>query len=93
MDEVISLSVELGGRTYKLKTTLTDEEIFREAVKLITERMAVYAKSFTSQDKQDLLAMIAIEFSILHLKSTATNQKDIQIIKQKLSALDELLAD
>ncbi|KAF0199182.1 MAG: hypothetical protein FD166_807 [Bacteroidetes bacterium] len=72
MDE-LSISVVIADRTYKLKIERSEEEAVRAAARAIDEQMKNYASHFQYKDKQDLLAMVALQFS------TSTIELDNQI--------------
>jgi len=63
MDE-LSITVLIADRTYKLSIDRKEEENLRAAAKAIDEQMKTYANHFQYKDKQDLLAMVALQFSI-----------------------------
>ncbi|MHC1775072.1 MAG: cell division protein ZapA [Lentimicrobium sp.] len=63
MDE-LSINVLIADRTYKLTIERREEESVRAAAKAIDEQMKSYASHFEYKDKQDLLAMVALQFSI-----------------------------
>ncbi|NTW24116.1 MAG: cell division protein ZapA [Lentimicrobium sp.] len=62
MDE-LSINVVIADRTYKLTIERSEEETVRAAAKAIDEQMKSYGNHFQYKDKQDLLAMVALQFS------------------------------
>ena len=71
-----------------------DEENVRKSVKKIEERIKFYEKSYAIQDRQDLLAMCALQLCVKIEKSsllkTDSKQKiieDILEIKKSISHL------
>ncbi|MBE2247683.1 MAG: cell division protein ZapA [Candidatus Competibacteraceae bacterium] len=67
MDE-LSIKIHLADRVYPLTVKPDQEEIMRRASKIITERMKVYEANYSVKDKQDLLAMCALEFAVKSLE-------------------------
>ena len=63
MDE-LSINVVVADRSYKLTIERNEEESVRAAAKAIDEQMKTYATHFQYKDKLDLLAMVALQFSI-----------------------------
>ena len=59
----ISIRVQVADRQYPLKAQLHEEEYLRKAARLINEKLLGYSKSFSFKDKQDLLAMVCLEFA------------------------------
>ncbi len=59
----ISIKVTIAGRTYPLTIQREEEEGVRKAAKLINERVREYEENYTVRDKQDLLAMCALQLA------------------------------
>ena len=89
----LSITVIIADRPYKLSIKKEEEETVRKAAKIIDEQIKVYAKNFDFKDKQDLLAMVALQFttSSLHfekeLSFTNTN------LVESLESIDKVLSD
>ncbi len=67
MDQ-LTITVRIADRDYKLTVARDEEEIVRKSVKVIEKRLTEYAKSYAFKDKQDLLSMIALHYTIEALK-------------------------
>ena len=67
MDE-LSISIMVADRSYRLAIEKEHEELFRKAAKLIDKRIKDYSTSYAYKDKQDLLAMVALEYATKHLQ-------------------------
>jgi hypothetical protein len=84
----------IAGRPYKLKVT-PEEEIYcadKQAEKLNDKVQQLSGVSFTSKDKQDFLAMIALQQRVDLLKHKAPNEDQSEWL-EKIEALDKLLSD
>ena len=68
MDE-LSISLPIADRSYRLAIDKEHEELFRKAAKLIDKRIKDYSGSYAYKDKQDLLAMVALEYATGYLKN------------------------
>lgn len=90
--EDISITVKIANRPYKLTVNRNDEEIIRNASKLIDEKINEY-KSYYYKDYQDLLAMAILQFAT----ETCSYKKNEVVIsndlKNKLVQIDKLLDD
>ncbi|MBW7936023.1 MAG: cell division protein ZapA [Flavobacteriales bacterium] len=86
MDE-LSIKITLGDRVYPLTVKPEQEEYMRKASKLIAERMKVYEANYSVKDKQDLLAMCALEFAI---KSLELETRRALIDESTASQLEEM---
>ncbi len=62
-EKEISIKVTIGDRQYPLKIEASEEEYVRKAAKLINEKSKFYQENFQVKDKQDSLAMAALEFA------------------------------
>jgi cell division protein ZapA len=96
MDE-LSISVPVAERTYRLAIEKEHEELFRKAAKLIDNRIRDYSASYAYKDKQDLLAMVALEYATSYLQneqllSDQETQWEIQLLEMD-HLLDEQLKD
>jgi len=92
MDE-LSITVVIADRPYKLKIARNEEEGLRKAAKVIEEQMEKYASYFQFKDKQDLLAMVALQFSssVIDLEGQL-RYRDNEML-DKLAEIDTVLTE
>jgi cell division protein ZapA (FtsZ GTPase activity inhibitor) len=90
MEEQISIKINLGDRLYPIKINATDEEQVRNAVKLINDKEKQYRNQFALKDKQDALAMTALEFAN-ELQDKSKPMVNNDLIIERLKKLDSLL--
>ncbi len=86
-----SISITVAGRPYKLVVEKEQEELFRNAAKLIDKRIKEYSSSYAFKDKQDLLAMIALEYTVSYLQTEQTTSKSELLLNDKLMGIDNAL--
>jgi cell division protein ZapA len=67
MDD-FAITVKIAGRAYKLIIQRDEEESVREAAKRVDEQIKTYASNYNS-DKQDILAMVALHFATMGLRT------------------------
>lgn len=85
------ISVIIADRPYRLKVgNEKEEEQCRKAKDLINTKMKDYANSFAFRDKQDLLAMVALQFAVDVVKSEELSRFSEQL-GEKLNRIDHLL--
>ena len=89
--EEFSISVNIADRTYKLTIEKQEEEIVRKAAKLINDKIKEFSKDYAFKDKQDLLAMIALQYTSSALNYENTKTYNNTLLKDKLLELDTLL--
>ncbi len=63
MSEKLKIRVTIGDRVYPLTINIEEEEGVRKAVKKINELSSKFEQNYAVQDKQDVLAMCALQFS------------------------------
>ncbi|MCK9613842.1 MAG: cell division protein ZapA [Bacteroidales bacterium] len=87
----LSISVKIAERIYKLTIEKQEEEIVRKAALLINDKIREFAGNYMFKDKQDLLAMIALQYT-----SSALNYEQLESFKNtklrdKLLGIDKKL--
>lgn len=94
MSNKLKINIIIAGRSYPLSVNNTKEEQgMRKAAIAINKLISMYEQNYAVSDKQDVLAMSALQFAskleILSLNKTDTNKEEIQ----KLSELTKLVSD
>lgn len=87
----ISIKVNIEERFYPLKIKINEEEGVRKAARYINEKSKFYAENFSMHDKQDCLAMVALEFATELLAIKRKYELQTNETKNKLSQTAELL--
>lgn len=90
MNEV-SIRIELAGRAYPLTVHPGEEANIRAAAKEINESIARLKAHYPMTDKQDLLAMAALEVTTRALNAAAPQHT--QEDQDALAALERLFMD
>lgn len=91
MKNELSIKVIIAGRTYPLTIDRDEEESIRQAVKVINESIKVLESNYAVKDKQDLLAMVALQMaSELEVKkdevSSGSNLEELDAINQMMAS-------
>jgi cell division protein ZapA (FtsZ GTPase activity inhibitor) len=92
MDE-LSISVSIADRSYKLAVEKEQEELVRKAVRTIDIRLKEYSNNYAYKDKQDLLAMVALEFTTSYLQAERKNAEKEDHLENRLVTLNTALTD
>jgi len=91
--EKLAITVVIAGRQYRLTINKKDEELVRNAAKLIETKMKAYASDYAFKDQQDLLAMVALQTATSTLNyEDESNFRDHQL-KQRLIEIDHLISE
>jgi cell division protein ZapA len=84
----LSISLPIADRSYRLAIDKEHEELFRKAAKLIDKRIKDYSSSYAYKDKQDLLAMVALEYATGYLQNDQLLSENETQWKAKLLTID-----
>ena len=85
------IKLNIGNRVYPLSVDTNQEEILRKAAKQINQMINDYESKYAVRDKQDSLAMCALQ--ILGHSKTFSNDDDKQVLEigEKLNKIKELI--
>lgn len=75
-----SVKITIAGRTYPITVNSKEEKAVLDAAKRINERVSQLESTYLVKDKQDLLAMTALQFATQYLDNKSRsidNQDDI----------------
>jgi cell division protein ZapA (FtsZ GTPase activity inhibitor) len=89
--EELTITVTIADRPYRLTIHREEEENIRKATNIINNTIKKYSENFAYNDKQDLLAMVALEQTTHAIGKETDNKKDLDTLKDKLTAMDDLL--
>ncbi|MDG1397841.1 MAG: cell division protein ZapA [Polaribacter sp.] len=87
MNQKLKINVIIAGRTYPLSINNTkEEEGMRKAANAINKLITKFEQNYAVSDKQDVLAMAALQFAakleILTLDKTDNKKEEIQKLKE-----------
>ena len=63
MDKNLKIKVKIANRLYPLSVSQDKEEVIRRSSKKIDEMIEKLEKSYAVRDKQDVLAMCALQYA------------------------------
>ncbi len=87
----LSIKVAIANRVYPLKIEEEEEEQVRKAAKMVNDSIREYEENYAVSDKQDLLAMCALNVSTQFLnRSMQPSEKEE--IENRVAAIDALLS-
>jgi cell division protein ZapA len=92
MDEKLKIKVTIGDRVYPLTINSEgEEEGVRKAVKKINDLIKRFEENYEVRDKQDVLAMCALQFASLQEVKSVYNSQDTEEIEHKLIEMNSIL--
>lgn len=86
----LSIKVNIAGRVYPLTINREEEESVRLAAKRIEDSIKVFQQNYAVKDKQDLLAMTALQLATVKEKPSEQDNNNQEEIS---SALLEVVAE
>jgi cell division protein ZapA (FtsZ GTPase activity inhibitor) len=89
----LAVTVVIAGRPYRLTINKQDEELVRNAAKLIESKMKNYASDYAFKDQQDLLAMVSLQFATSTLNYEEDSDFRDHQLKHRLIEIDHLISE
>ena len=92
MDEKLKIKISIADRVYPLTVNMSQEEGMRSASKKIDVMIKQFEENYAVRDKQDVLAMCALQFaSQVEQKQvdSSIDSKDLERLKK----INDLLFD
>ena len=92
MEDKLRIKVTIGDRVYPLTINSEgEEEGVRKAVKKINDLIKKFESNYEVRDKQDVLAMCALQFASLQEVKGIYNEQDGEAIENKLREMSTVL--
>ena len=93
MSEKLKIKLSIANRVYPLTILPDQEEGLRKAAQKIEAMIKQFEQSYSVRDKQDVLAMCALQFASQTEQKTIDKESLNEEVEQKLEALDQLLKE
>ncbi len=91
MADSLKIKVSIANRVYPLTINPNQEEGLRKAAKKIEAMISQFEQNYSVRDKQDVLAMCALQFASQVEQKTIDKANVSEEVEQKLDALNDLL--
>ena len=92
MTEKLKIKLSIADRVYPLTIDPSQEEGLRKAAKHIEQLAKKFEQNYAVRDKQDVLAMCALQFASKVEQGGLDQMQDTQDVTERLKALDHLVA-
>ena len=92
MSNQLKIKLSIADRVYPLTINTSQEEGLRSAAKKIEEMIKRFENSYAVRDKQDVLAMCALQFASKIEQRGIESQEDHQEVTERLKALESLIS-
>ena len=91
MAEKLKIKLSIADRIYPLTIEPSQEEGLRKAAKNIEQLAKKFEQSYAVRDKQDVLAMCALQFASKIEQKGIDQSEGTDELEMRLRALDELV--
>jgi cell division protein ZapA len=93
MSEKLKIKISIADRVYPLTVDPSQEEGLRSASRKIDAMIKQFEQNYAVRDKQDVLAMCALQFAAQVEQKQIDKNNLEESTKQKLQKLNDLLGD
>jgi len=91
--EEFTISVNIADRPYRLTIKREEEEVIWKAANKINEKVKNYSANYAFNDKQDLLAMVALEEATVALNNEHKLSDIDNSVVNDLNDIDQMLTE
>lgn len=91
MDGKLKIKLSIADRVYPLTVELSQEEGLRSASKKIDAMIKQFEENYAVRDKQDVLAMCALQFASQVEQKQVDNSTDSKETLDRLKKINDLL--
>ena len=92
MSEKLKIKISIADRVYPLTVDYNQEEGLRAASKKIDQMIKQYEENYAVRDKQDVLAMCALQFASQLEQKQIDKSEDYNESLERLEKINEVLA-
>lgn len=92
MDEKLKIKISIADRVYPLTVDMSQEEGLRSASKKIDAMIKQFEENYAVRDKQDVLAMCALQFASQLEQKQIDKSTDNVETNERLKKINNLLA-
>ncbi|KGO87554.1 cell division protein ZapA [Flavobacterium rivuli WB 3.3-2 = DSM 21788] len=93
MDDKLKIKISIADRVYPLTVDPSQEEGLRSASKKIDAMIKQFEENYAVRDKQDVLAMCALQFAAQVEQKQLDKSADMDEALIRLQLMDEKLGD
>lgn len=91
MSDQLKIKVKIADRVYPLTIRRYEEESLRMATRQIEEIVCRYEENYAVKDKQDLLAMCALQLATRIEKTGKNSEREQEAMHNKLHKVERAL--
>src|SRR5678815_4705682 len=88
--ELVPINILVGDRTYRIRTSPSDEEVVRKTLKTINDKIIEFKTQFAGKDMQDYIAMVILWYAT-QASSNENQPENMSDLVRTLAKLEEQL--
>ncbi len=89
---ILSIKIRIGDRDYPMKVNESEEEVMRMAGRALNEKLKSFKDLYQTEDRQDLLAMVAFDSLLQKLKNDIQSESVERNITDRIGYLNTLIS-
>lgn len=89
----VSIKVTIAGREYPLTVKASEEDNVRRAAEQVNKKLKEYSSSYAVSDKQDLLAMCALQFSTQYMNAENDHSLLSEGMTDRITEIEAFVSD
>ncbi len=86
--DYFSIQLNIGSRTFSVQIERKKEQIYREAAKMINDKLRQYASYFPDQEKEDYLAMATLDIAVNLISESHIDDR----LKDMIQTIDKTIS-
>ncbi|MEZ4983825.1 MAG: cell division protein ZapA [Saprospiraceae bacterium] len=92
-DNMVKITVIIGGRPYPLRVAVADEPAIRKIVSEVNDKINTFQTTYHGRDRQDALSMTLLTYAydLFKLRQEPPPASDPKEVVEQLTHIDELL--
>ena len=91
MSDLLKIKLTIADRVYPLSVAPEQEEALRASAKKIEAMIKQLEQNYAVRDKQDVLAMCALQYATQLEQKSGTETQGVTIEHQKINSLNEMI--
>lgn len=93
MDDKLKIKISIADRVYPLNVDPAQEEGLRSASKKIDAMIRQFEENYAVRDKQDVLAMCALQFAAQSEQKQIDKSADLEDAFERLQKMDKKVSE
>ena len=93
MDDKLKIKISIADRVYPLNVDPSQEEGLRSASKKIDAMIRQFEENYAVRDKQDVLAMCALQFAAQSEQKQIDKSADLEDAFERLQKMDKKVSE